>query len=81
MYHEVFGKTAFLSLYAATDPLQEFADAFAYYLMNQNLDTLYHVETSSGVQYDVMSRVSSPEFSAHFKFLREFLDRKDIVYP
>jgi hypothetical protein len=81
LYADLYGKTSFLSTYAATDPLQEFADSLAYYLMYKHLRNRYVLDTKQGQQYDVMAKVGSTQFSRHYQYIENFLARADIVYP
>ena len=80
LYSDLFA-TDFISIYATTQPWDDFADSFAYFLMNKNLNTTYLLHTNQGASYDIMAKLRSPVWNKKFQFLVQFLNRTDIVYP
>ncbi len=76
-----FSKTDFISMYAATGPNDDFSDSLAYFLIAQNLNADYLIDTLQGQTYDIMAKLRSPIFSNKLLFLKTFLERTDIIYP
>lgn len=74
-------KTDFISAYAATGPFDDIADSLAYFLIAQNPNTNYLVDTLQGQTFDIMAKLRSPIFSNKFDFLKTFLERTDLIYP
>jgi len=71
----------FMSLYAATNPWDDFADSTAYYLMSQKLDAEYWIETKTGKNYDIIRKLYSPLMKEKLSYLKKFYSRKDLKYP
>ena len=80
LYSDLF-KTDFISTYATTQPWDDFADSFAYFLMNKNLNTTYLIHTNQGTSYDIMAKLRSPVWNKKFQFLTHFFNRTDVIYP
>ncbi len=74
-------KTNFISLYATTQPWDDFADSIAYYLVSQNLNTSYTIDTRQENSYDIMAKLHSPLFAEKYQYIENFLNRTDIQYP
>lgn len=73
--------SAFLSTYASSNPWDDFADSLAYYLMDQNLNTTYVIDTKQGANHDIIKKMKSPIFAPKHKYIQNFLSRTDIIYP
>ena len=71
----------FLSTYASSNPWDDFADSLAYYLMDQNLNTTYVIDTKHGATLDIMAKMRSPVFAPKYQYIQNFLSRTDIIYP
>lgn len=76
-----FVKTNFISLYSATQPWDDFAESFAYYLMWKNLKTPYFVNTQQGMQLDVIDQLNSPRFAEKYNYIDNLLKNKNLKYP
>lgn len=74
-------RSNFISLYATTQPWDDFADSLAYISMQKNLRTVYQIDTRQGDVYDVMERLNAPTFQAKREYLENFLKRSDLKYP
>jgi len=80
--YEGLNKTSFISLYATTQPWDDFADTLAYDLSFRKIGLRYKIETvPGGAVYDIGDKLRSPLFAAKFAYIRKFLTRQDIVYP
>lgn len=79
--YEDIDKTNFMSLYATTEPWDDFADTLAYHLSFGKIGLRYKIDTRQGTVYDIGDKLRSPLFTAKFEFIRSFLNRKDIAYP
>ena len=74
-------QTNFISTYATTQPWDDFADSFAYYLMTKNLNLSYIISTQQGYSYDIIQKLKSPIFVEKYGFIENFLNRSDLFYP
>lgn len=74
-------KTNFISIYSTTQPWDDFADSLAYYTMAKNLKLNYSIDTKQGQTYDIIEKLNSPLFSEKYKYLEDFMNRADLVYP
>ncbi len=75
-------QTDFISLYASTNPWDDFAESLAYYMMDSRLNASYIIDTKQGTQYDMMWKLKSTRFSQKYDFIEKFLARdQSIVYP
>lgn len=81
VYDDLYGRTDFIGTYAATNPLDDFADSFAHYLMAKYLGTSFVIALPDGNRYDIEAKLVSPAFAAKFRYLTEFLARPDLHYP
>lgn len=79
--YESLDRSAFISIYATTQPWDDFADSLAYFLMAENLKTRYLLDTAQGRTYDVMAKLRSPQFASKHQFLKSFMNRNDLRYP
>ena len=70
----------FISLYAATNPWDDFAEGLAYVTMEKFLEATYEI-SFEGQDFDVMTKLKSNIFSKKYAYINEFLSRKDIRYP
>src|SRR5690606_22583672 len=80
LYAELFA-TDFLSTYATTQPWDDFADSLAYFVMDKNLATTYVIKLDNGDQYDITKKLHSKVFAKKYKYLQDFVNRDDIIYP
>jgi hypothetical protein len=71
----------FISMYAATNPWDDFADSLAYYVMRQELGTSYVIDTVQASRYDIMGKIDSDVFTTKRQYIAAFLARDGIVYP
>lgn len=74
-------KTNFISIYATTQPWDDFADSLAYYLMNQNLGLQYTIHVNQKLNFDIIAKLNSPLWEQKFNYITNFLSKKDIIYP
>lgn len=74
-------QTSFLSIYATTQPWDDFADSLAYLSMSKYLETSYILDTRQGDSYNIMNRLHSPVFRAKLEYLEKLLKRTDLKYP
>ncbi len=81
LYDELFNATRFISIYATTQPWDDFADSLAYFLAARELGMLYEVDTAQGKTYDIIAKLSSPHFATKYEYIDRFLKRNDIRYP
>lgn len=79
--YDGLARTDFLSIYATTQPWDDFADSLAYYLLDKELRQPYVIERPDGVKHDVMVKLGSKKFAAKKKYIEQFLQRVDIRYP
>jgi hypothetical protein len=73
--------TDFISIYATTQPWDDFADSLAYYMLNQNLKTRYRIDTSHGINFDIMAKLESRAWSKKFNYIKSFIESENIIYP
>lgn len=73
--------TSFISTYATTQPWDDFADSFAYFLLDKELRQPYVVERPDGIKHDVVSKLNSKLFAPKKNYIEKFLRRTDIRYP
>ncbi len=66
-------KTTYISTYAATNPYDDFADSFAYYLMSDRLEFSYVIDTNQGMFFDPLYKLSGVTFSEKYNFIKKFL--------
>ena len=76
-----FNESNFISLYAATNPLDDFAEAMAYYVSDLNLQMTISLDTAQGVEYNMMEKLHSFSFSKKYEYVKNFLNRSDLIYP
>lgn len=81
LYADLYLHSNFISAYAATNPWDDFADSVAYFLMHQELKKSYRLDTRQGLQYDVMSQLTSNRFQSKFEYIERLLQRADLAYP
>lgn len=73
--------TNFISIYATTQPWDDFADSLGYFVLMQNLKASYSIDTANGNTYNIMDKLKSSIFATKFSYLKNFLQRQDIIYP
>lgn len=73
--------TDFISIYATTQPWDDFADSLAYFMMNQNLNTKYQIETSNSLNFDIMTKLKSQIWFNKYNYIENFINKKEIIYP
>lgn len=74
-------ETTFISTYATTNPWDDFAESFAFYIMDKYLDARIDINTNQGNNYQGMKKLHSKKFEAKYNFIESFLSRTDIHYP
>ncbi len=77
-------QTNFISTYASTQPWDDFADSLAYFLISQNLNANYLIDTkqnSSPHVFDIMAKLHSDLFAEKYQYIQNFMNRKDLYYP
>ncbi|MDD4976370.1 MAG: hypothetical protein PHY93_18575 [Bacteriovorax sp.] len=79
--YESLLKTDFVSTYSATQIWDDFAESLAYFTIDQKLASRYMLNTKQGKYYDSISKLSSPIFATKSQYLKNFLERTDILYP
>ncbi len=80
LYHE-FSAAGFISLYAATNAWDDFAETLAYLLATKHTGMTYQIHDQQGSSYDIAAKLYSPLLLEKREYLEKFLERKDIVYP
>jgi hypothetical protein len=80
LYSDLYASN-FISTYAATNPWDDFADSLAYYLMDQNLQLSYVIQTRQGNAYDIVEKLKSPVMQSKFQYIKNFLEQTDIKFP
>lgn len=70
-------KTTYISTYAATNPYDDFADSFAYYLMSDRLEFSYIIDTNQGMFFDPLYKLSGVTFSEKYNYIKKFLSELD----
>ncbi len=80
IYHDLFEQSDFISIYATTEPWDDFADSVAYFLSHQYLGLDYAIDTKQGVKIDVMKKLTSPLFEAKYRYIESFLKLKNLRY-
>lgn len=73
--------TDFISTYGAVQPWDDFAESLAYFTIDQKLQAKYILDTRQGQYYDSILKLKSPIFEKKLKYIQEFLNRPDILYP
>jgi len=79
--YEDLHETDLISIYATTQPWDDFADSLAYFLMYRNLGSSYLIDTKDGNRFDIMNKLASPLWVKKFKYLERFLEAENIIYP
>jgi hypothetical protein len=79
LYHDLFA-TNFISIYAAQNPMEDFADTFAYYTVRNELQATYWVTLQDGQVFDSMEHLYSGAMKGKADFIRNFL-AGTIRYP
>ncbi len=80
LYSKLY-ESEFISIYASTQPWDDFADSLAYFLMNRNLDTQYVIKTSKGHTFDIMEKVRSQRWAKKYEYINQLINKTDLVYP
>jgi len=80
IYNDLY-KTNFISLYAATQPWDDFADSFAYFYWAKRGRSTYNLMTQQGMTYDINAKLKSPLFKGKYRYLEKFSKSTNIVYP
>ncbi len=79
--YESLLNTNFISTYAATQPWDDFAESLANYVIGEKFKTQYVLNTMQGKTYDSILKLTSPVFSKKFKYIQDFLNKPNILYP
>lgn len=86
IYQEFYDKTDFISLYAATQPIEDFAESLAFYVGEEFILKNYSIEIGDGssfskTSFDIVSKLHSNLFKSKREFLKNLLQRSDLRYP
>ena len=81
VYRALYHDTNFISIYATSNPWEDFADSLAYFVMGQHLQTSYIVDTQQHQAYNIMQKLRSEKFRSKYRYIDDFLNRKDVAYP
>jgi hypothetical protein len=74
-------RSNFITLYAATNVFDDFAESVAFYLLDQLGDATFRLDTRQGQQYDLLGGVGSTRFAGKKQFIETFLADKAVRYP
>lgn len=66
-------RTNFISVYAAQNPMEDFADTLAYYTIDRFLGAKYVIQMTDGSVFDVIAHLNSAVLSEKVKFIDRFL--------
>lgn len=81
IYEALVHRSDFVSLYATTQPWDDFADSLAYVMIHQNLKASYVIHSNQGTSYDIIKKVSSPLFAKKLHFINQLLKDSNLRYP
>ena len=81
LIYESLLNTDFISTYGATQPWDDFAESLAYFTIDEKLKVKYVLDTKQGQYYDSILKLKSPIFEMKLKYIQEFFNRPDILYP
>ena len=79
--YEGLYRSSFISIYASTQPWDDFADSLAYFVLANSLGGTYFVQTGQGQTYDMMAKLTHDVFLDKYRFLDRLLKRHDLIYP
>ncbi len=71
----------FISSYATTNIMDDFAESLAYEVSYRNRGLSYSIDTGKGFSIDVIGKLSAPNYTAKREYVLKFLERTDIIYP
>jgi hypothetical protein len=74
-------RSNFITLYAATNVYDDFAESVAFYLLDQLGDATFGLDTRQGDHYDLLGGVGSARFASKKHFIEQFLAASTIRYP
>lgn len=74
-------KSNFITMYAATNMYDDFAESLAMTLMAQDPTGSYVLADGQGNSYDGRVKLQSPQFAAKAAYVANFLQRTDLDYP
>jgi len=74
-------KTAFTTTYAATNPWDDFAEAFAFYVTDHDVGMSFDVKLPTGKIFDWGKKLFDPVFYKKLKYLDDFFNRENLKYP
>ncbi len=77
VYESLFEHSDFISIYATTEPWDDFADSLAYFLVHESLHASYRINTRQGAVYDVMEKLESPLFAKKRAYIEKFLQEAE----
>lgn len=76
-----FFETSFITLYASTNPWDDFAESLAMLLYSQVLNGSFVMDTAQGKSFDLTAKLQLPQFSQKRQYVENFLKRTDLKYP
>lgn len=71
----------FVTMYAATNIYDDFAESVAMTLMADDPSSSYVLTDGQGASYDAHVKLKSPQFARKAAYVADFLQRKDLDYP
>lgn len=71
----------FITSYAATNPWDDFAESFAFYVVDKMLQMQYTVNSQQDKSYDMIQKLHSDVFAAKYHFVEQLIQRSDLRYP
>lgn len=80
LYNSIYYNSSFLSIYASISPWEDFADSFAYFLLEKHLNSSYII-TYDNVELNIIDKLHSEQFAPKYNFIDDFLTRAKIIYP
>jgi hypothetical protein len=74
-----FDKSRFVTLYAATNIYDDWAESLAFYMLEQEGMT-YRLTTGQGEEYDLLAKLQAPQFADKLAWIERFLQGR-LQYP
>ena len=86
VYSDFFEKTDFISLYAATQPGEDFADSLAFFIASKYILQNYVIQITDPVggdkiSFDITKKLQSDKFRKKREYLERLMERNDLIYP
>lgn len=80
LYTDLY-ESEFISIYATTQPWDDFADSLAYFIMNDQLHTQYSIRAAKGFEFDIMAKLKSPRWAKKYRYIESLINNKNLIYP